>query len=268
MTQHSETSMSDHSEVSVTPPPLAVTKMLEFATNQQNFGFLNLERNRNMLAAPLAALHTMTEMKSQIITNNNANGDRNLAAAGDSSSDQSLEHSMLERTHLERNSNNNSSNGHVANPHGIDHILSRPTQTTPSAPTNQQQPNHLHFSANLAFAAHNTTLGMAAAAAASVEPHHGHTQTSVANSASAAAGLRGFNIAAAAFFQHHANTAAQAGKAASPSAGSIYWPGFQGLVANPMAWRDRLSTGMYLFDLNIFHPAAKLKFIALIFQEG
>ncbi|GLV37580.1 hypothetical protein CBL_13852 [Carabus blaptoides fortunei] len=61
MTQHSDAS-SDRSEVSLTPPP-PVSKMLEFASSQ-NLSFLNLE-HRNMLATPLAALHTMTEMKSQ-----------------------------------------------------------------------------------------------------------------------------------------------------------------------------------------------------------
>ncbi|XP_044742117.1 homeobox protein Nkx-6.2-like [Chrysoperla carnea] len=202
MTQHSETSMSDHSEVSVTPPPLAVSKMLEFASSTQNFGFLNLERSRNMLAAPLAALHTMTEMKSS------SNG-----------------------------------NGTLGNPHGIDHILSRPSQTTTA---NNTSTNHLHFPANLAFAAHNS-LGMTTS---TVDGSH-TSQPGSGSPASATAGLRGFNIAAAAFFQHHANNAAvQAGKSANPSAGSIYWPGFQGLVANPMAWRDRLSTGTALNNAN------------------
>lgn len=64
-----------------------------------------------------------------------------------------------------------------------------------------------------------------------------------------AAGLRGFNIAAAALFHHHAAnsvgkpTAVDLGR----SAGGLYWPGFQGLVANPMAWRDRLGTSKFYF---------------------
>jgi hypothetical protein len=27
----------------------------------------------------------------------------------------------------------------------------------------------------------------------------------------------------------------------------LYWPGFQGLVSNPMAWRDRLQSSEYLY---------------------
>ncbi|XP_045481593.1 homeobox protein Nkx-6.2 [Harmonia axyridis] len=208
MTQHSDAS-SDRSEVSVTPPP-PVSKMLEFASHQ-NLSFLNLE-HRNMLAAPLAALHSMTEMKAHQHLTPDHHQDKHDADV------------MLERTnlHVERSGlasrsplggNSNSSQG--ANPHGIDHILSRPTQVTAGP---------LHFPHSLGFS--QNSLGMAS------------------NSQSATnAGLRGFNIAAAAFFHHHAaNSVNKQPVELSRSTGGLYWPGFQGLVANPIAWRDRLSS--------------------------
>ncbi|CAH1153535.1 unnamed protein product [Phaedon cochleariae] len=213
MTQHSDAS-SDRSEVSVTPPP-PVSKMLEFASHQ-NLSFLNLE-HRNMLAAPLAALHSMTEMK-QHQTHLNS---EHLHHHGQEKSDNDV---MLERTslHVERSgltsrsplgatSNSNSSQG--ANPHGIDHILSRPTQITTGP---------LHFPHNLGFT--QNTLGMAS-----------NSSQSASNS-----GLRGFNIAAAAFFHHHAaNSVNKPPVELGRSTGGLYWPGIQGL--NPMSWRDRLS---------------------------
>ncbi|XP_017782268.1 PREDICTED: homeobox protein Nkx-6.1 isoform X2 [Nicrophorus vespilloides] len=212
MTQHSDAS-SDRSEVSVTPPP-PVSKMLEFAS-QQNLSFLNLE-HRNMLAAPLAALHSMTEMKTQ----------PHLTADHLHSQEKSDADVLLERTslHVERSSlisrsplgatsNSNSSQG--ANPHGIDHILSRPSQVTTGP---------LHFPHSISFS--QNSLGMAS-----------NNAQGPSNS-----GLRGFNIAAAAFFHHHAaNSVNKPPVELGRSAGGLYWPGFQGLVANPIAWRDRLS---------------------------
>lgn len=86
---------------------------------------------------------------------------------------------------------------------------------------------------------------------------------------------RGFSIAAAAagmaqyFQQQAAGVAGGMGAAAAAAAGvgsggagkhppgsaahlaelsqrsGIYWPGFQGLVANPMAWRDRLTSSKF-----------------------
>ena len=65
--------------------------------------------------------------------------------------------------------------------------------------------------------------------------------------------LRGFNIAAAAFLHHHAAAASVAAAAAvaankSPvdlaprtAPNGLYWPGFQGLVSNPLVWRNRLT---------------------------
>lgn len=115
MTQHSDAS-SDRSEVSVTPPP-PVSKVLEFASH----GFLDLE-HRNVLAAPLAALHSMTEMRVQDQLH------RPHHQQEKSDADVLLERTSLhvERSGLTSRSPGNSSQG--ANPHGIDHILSRPTQ--------------------------------------------------------------------------------------------------------------------------------------------
>lgn len=262
----------------MTPPP--VSKMLEFASSQ-NLSFLNLE-HRNMLAAPLAALHTMTEMKSQQnlhtaaqhhmfpgvggigtlpsnmpnMSMNNMSSSGNLVnsgagvglvqsvqqqqqqqhvaslnSSGGDKTQQETTESMLDRStniHVERSglgsqrgsplgatTNSNSSQG--ANPHGIDHILSRPSQITTG---------HLHFPASLGFT--QNSLAMAS------NPAHQTTSNS---------GLRGFNIAAAAFFHHHAaNSVSKAPVDLGRTSGGIYWPGFQGLVANPMAWRDRLNT--------------------------
>lgn len=222
MTQHSDAS-SDRSEVSVTPPP-PVSKMLEFAS-QQNLSFLNLE-HRNMLAAPLAALHSMTEMKVQQQTHA---GHEHLHQPEKGDTD-----ALLERTsiHVERSglasslrssplgatSNSNSSQG--ANPHGIDHILSRPSQITTGP---------LHFPHSLGFS--QNSLGMAA-----------NSSQGASNS-----GLRGFNIAAAAFFHHHAaNTVNKPPMELGRTTGGLYWPGFQGLVSNPIAWRDRLNSSKNL----------------------
>ncbi|KAK9889103.1 hypothetical protein WA026_004376 [Henosepilachna vigintioctopunctata] len=210
MTQHSDAS-SDRSEVSVTPPP-PVSKMLEFASHQ-NLSFLNLE-HRNMLAAPLAALHSMTEMKTQ----QHLSPDH-LHHQSKNDTDVMMERTSLdvERSRMTSRSplgaNSNSSQG--ANPHGIDHILSRPTQVTAGP---------LHFTHGFGFS--QNSLGMAS------------------NSQAASnAGLRGLNIAAAAFFHHHAaNSVNKPPVELARGASGLYWPGFQGLVANPIAWRDRLSS--------------------------
>lgn len=94
----------------------------------------------------------------------------------------------------------------------------------------------LHFPHGLGFS-QGGPLGMAS------------NSTAQGASNSAAAGLRGFNIAAAALFHHHA--ANTVGKPAAVElgrgAGGLYWPGFQGLVANPMAWRDRLGTSKWFY---------------------
>ncbi|XP_065165457.1 homeobox protein Nkx-6.2-like isoform X2 [Atheta coriaria] len=213
MTQHSDAS-SDHSEVSVTPPP-PVSKMLEFAS-QQNLSLFNLE-HRNMLAAPLAALHSMTEMKHQpqdimpehLHTQEKADGDVLL----DRTSLHVERARLASRSPLGATSNSNSSQG--ANPHGIDHILSRPSQVTTGP---------LHFAHSIGFS--QNQLGMGA-----------HNTQGPSN-----AGLRGFNFAAAALLHHHAaNSVNKPSVEIGRSANSLYWPGFQGLCSNPLAFRNAMN---------------------------
>lgn len=222
MTQHSDAS-SDRSEVSVTPPP-PVSKMLEFAS-QQNLSFLNLE-HRNMLAAPLAALHSMTEMKAQ----HQSHLSPELHQQEKHDTDVLLERTslhversgLMSRSPLGATSNSNSSQG--ANPHGIDHILSRPSQVTAGP---------LHFPHSLGFS--QNSLGMAS-----------NSSQGASNS-----GLRGFNIAAAIFHHHAANSVNKPPVELGRGPGGLYWPGIQGLVSNPMAWRDRLNTSKSHFILII-----------------
>lgn len=173
-----------------------------------------------MLAAPLAALHSMTEMKVQHQTHLTPD---HLHSQEKSDADVLLERTSLHversgltsRSPLGATSNSNSSQG--ANPHGIDHILSRPSQVTTGP---------LHFPHSLSFS-QGASLGMAS-----------NSSQGTSNSS-----LRGFNIAAAAFFHHHAaNSVNKPAVELGRGTGGLYWPGFQGLVANPIAWRDRLST--------------------------
>lgn len=117
MTQHSDAS-SDRSEVSVTPPP-PVSKVLEFASH----GLFDLE-HRNVLAAPLAALHSMTEMRVQDQLHRPTHHHQQEKTDADALLERTSLH--VERSGLTSRSPGNSSQG--ANPHGIDHILSRPTQ--------------------------------------------------------------------------------------------------------------------------------------------
>lgn len=225
MTQHSDAS-SDRSEVSVTPPP-PVSKMLEFAS-QQNLNFLNNLEHRNMLAAPLAALHSMTEMKVHHQHQQPHHSPNHLMLAQDKHDVDVL----LERTsvHVERSGLTSRSplgatsnaNSQGANPHGIDHILSRPSQVTTG---------NFHFPHNLSFS--QNPLSMAS-----------NSSQSASNS-----GLQRFNIAAAAFFHHHATNSVNKPVELGRNTPGIYWPGIQGLVANPLAWRERFSINSGEFNL-------------------
>ncbi|KAF5275352.1 hypothetical protein FQR65_LT04180 [Abscondita terminalis] len=213
MTQHSDAS-SDRSEVSISPPP-PVSKMLEFAS-QQNLNFLNLE-HRNMLAAPLAALHSMTEMK--VHQQPHLSPDHQMLLQDKHDMDVLLERTSV---HVERSGLSSRSplgttantNSQGANPHGIDHILSRPTQVTTG---------NFHFPHNLSF------------------PQNALSMASNSSQTATNSGLRGFNIAAAAFFHHHAANSVNKPVELNRNTAGIYWPGFQGLIANPMGWRERLN---------------------------
>ncbi|XP_070493382.1 homeobox protein Nkx-6.2 isoform X1 [Chironomus tepperi] len=117
----------------------------------------------SFLGPPLAALHSMTEMKSQ-------------------NSPQTSQNSQC-----------------VTNPHGIDSILSRPTPVTN---------------------AHLNALG---------------------------AGMPRFSIAAAAanmaqYLSQNQGTPMKSHSGPLVERTHLYWPGLQGLVANPMAWRERLGS--------------------------
>lgn len=207
MTQHSDAS-SDRSEASVTPPP-AEPKMIDF--NQPNLSFFNIE-HRNMLTAPLAALHSMTEMK-QHQTHHRAQEKNETDVLLERTSLHVERSGLTSRSPLGATSNSNSSQG--ANPHGIDHILSRPSQITTGP---------LHFPHNLGFP--QNTLGMAS------------------NSAQTASNpsFRRFNFAAA-LFHHHANTMNK--PPVELGAGGIYWPTLPGL--GPFTQRDRSCTRKFHF---------------------
>lgn len=63
-----------------------------------------------------------------------------------------------------------------------------------------------------------------------------------------ALGPRGLSLAAAAanvaqYFQHQAKQ----GQMDALAQRGLYWPGFQGLLTNPLAWRDRLSSSKSIF---------------------
>lgn len=117
----------------------------------------------SFLGPPLAALHSMTEMKSQ-------------------NSPQTSQHSQGQ-----------------SNPHGIDSILSRPTPVT-SAQLNALGGAMPRFS--IAAAAANMAQYLSQNQGAQMKSNHG----------------------------------------ALVDRTHLYWPGLQGLVANPMAWRDRLGS--------------------------
>ncbi|KAK9509443.1 hypothetical protein O3M35_006759 [Rhynocoris fuscipes] len=85
----------------------------------------------------------------------------------------------------------------ASNPHGIDHILARPSSV--------QSPRALPPAIS------------AAAAAASYYKHHTHPLADLT------------------------------------SRSPLYWPGLQGLVGNPIAWRDRLANSEYKISLLKFN---------------
>lgn len=47
---------------------------------------------------------------------------------------------------------------------------------------------------------------------------------------------------AAAYYKHHTHPLAEL-----TSRGPLYWPGLQGLVGNPIAWRDRIANSEYFY---------------------
>lgn len=121
---------------------------------------------------PLAALHSMTEMKSAMFQHYPGAQGLKGSPLGGLPTAQTLA----------------ATTSSSATPHGIDHILSRPAPTT--------------------------------------------------------LGLPRFNVTSAAgMYLNPATFGKQPTLADLTTRSALYWPGLQGLVNNPMAWRDRLSTG-------------------------
>ncbi|XP_055302264.1 brain-specific homeobox protein [Sitodiplosis mosellana] len=133
----------------------------------------------SFLGPPLAALHSMTEMKSN--TGNSALNTTNS--------------NSFQQTQSQLSS-------HGSNPHGIDTILSRPPPVT---------------SAGLNALTSGTMPRFSIAAAAA-------------------------NMAQYLSQSHNGQLKGHSGSLVDRP--HLYWPGLQGLVTNPMAWRDRLTNSM------------------------
>lgn len=68
------------------------------------------------------------------------------------------------------------------------------------------------------------------------------------------AGIAAAGMAAAASYFHNGGVKHPATTLADLTTRNLYWPGFQGLVNNPIAWRDRLASREYIisqYDLHI-----------------
>ncbi|ETN59659.1 hypothetical protein AND_008746 [Anopheles darlingi] len=156
----------------------------------------------SFLGPPLAALHSMTEMK---------------AAQQQQQQQQQQQHPSSSSSIISSNSripdrsnNSSSSRFHIRvlahrNPHGIDTILSRPPPVT-TAQLNALGGGMPRFTA-------------AVAAAANMAQYLSQQQNA-----------------------HGAGGPMKAHGGPLVDRTHLYWPGLQGLVANPMAWRDRLGS--------------------------
>ncbi|KNC27386.1 hypothetical protein FF38_09703, partial [Lucilia cuprina] len=164
--------------------------------NNNNIG-LDHKLPLSFLGPPLAALHSMTEMKTGNVSGN--------AALNGSYGGQQNSHMIGENRSNSSGSNAGTTNTQTqgtANPHGIDTILSKPPPVT---------------SAGL--------------------------------SALTGGGIPRFSIAAAAagmaqYLSQNQGTPLKTHAGHMVDRTHLYWPGLQGLVANPMAWRERLSNTM------------------------
>ncbi|XP_037939736.1 homeobox protein engrailed-1 [Teleopsis dalmanni] len=210
VSQRSSEEAGNNSESSPPPPDYSPENLSSrkynhsLPTNPANP--LGVHNNNNMLehklplsflGPPLAALHSMTEMKTGnagagngVLNGVYANNQNNHLISDSRGMSGAI--STTTTTHTQG----------AANPHGIDTILSKPPPVT---------------SAGL--------------------------------SALAGGGIPRFSIAAAAAGMAQYLSQSQ-GAPLKTHAGHIvdrthlYWPGLQGLVANPMAWRERLSNTM------------------------
>ncbi|CAG4988698.1 unnamed protein product [Colias eurytheme] len=67
----------------------------------------------------------------------------------------------------------------------------------------------------------------------------------------------GSNVGAGLLAPRLSLAAAAAGMAHYLQHKPLYWPGFQGLVSNPMAWRERLQTSKCLLAVNLCRSCGK-----------
>ncbi|CAG7824028.1 unnamed protein product [Allacma fusca] len=150
---------------------------------------------------PLAALHSMTEMKSAMLQHYTP-----TSVAAQSLKNASLH--GLPPTSVHSPLTTSSNNSTLGTPHGIDHILSRPSQ-----------------SLNAAMVAASAVVGASAAAAG------------------AAANLARLPHGMGMSMSHMAGTAwmGAIGKQLELARPALYWPGLQGLVGNPNLWRERVN---------------------------
>uniref|UniRef100_A0A4Y0BSB8 Homeobox domain-containing protein n=1 Tax=Anopheles funestus TaxID=62324 RepID=A0A4Y0BSB8_ANOFN len=148
----------------------------------------------SFLGPPLAALHSMTEMKAAQHQQHSHTQQHGPAQGPHSGPGSPGGH----QTAVSQTQTHSSS---ASNPHGIDTILSRPPPVT-TAQLNALGGGMPRFTA-------------AVAAAANMAQY---------------------------LSQNHANGPMKAHAGPLVDRTHLYWPGLQGLVANPMAWRDRLGS--------------------------
>lgn len=129
------------------------------------------------------------------------------------------------------------------------------SEGSPSPPPPPALPHHPHLGLNFLppgppLAALHSMTEMRNSSPPTTSQHHGNPAPSPNNPhgidtilSRPALGTRGLSLAAAAanvaqYFQHQAKQ----GQMDALAQRGLYWPGFQGLLTNPLAWRDRLSS--------------------------
>ncbi|KAI9587530.1 hypothetical protein GQX74_003376 [Glossina fuscipes] len=169
--------------------------------HSQNNNSIGLEHKLplSFLGPPLAALHSMTEMKSATGGGNSLNGTFSGVNQNSHIISNESRQSNTATTNNSTNLNTQTQPG-AANPHGIDTILSKPPPVTSAASLSALAGGGIpRFS--IAAAAAGMAQYLSQSQATPLKTHPGHMVERT----------------------------------------HLYWPGLQGLVANPMAWRERLS---------------------------
>ncbi|KAL9907951.1 HGTX homeodomain transcription factor [Glossina fuscipes fuscipes] len=172
--------------------------------HSQNNNSIGLEHKLplSFLGPPLAALHSMTEMKSATGGGNSLNGTFSGVNQNSHIISNEGRQSNTATTNNSTNLNTQTQPG-AANPHGIDTILSKPPPVTSAASLSALAGGGIpRFS--IAAAAAGMAQYLSQSQATPLKTHPGHMVERT----------------------------------------HLYWPGLQGLVANPMAWRERLSNTM------------------------